>query len=329
MSNKNLIKNRKFRIGHTINTSYGFRTCAEYAEKIGEDIFQIFINSPKSFKTVRNKQDLMYLGKDAEKRNIKILVHGNYMANFCNPSDSSIYKNACRILISELNDSVLLKSIGVVVHMGKNVKKLELTNDQAIDNYVKGLNHCLEKSDKNSILILETGAGQGTEICTDLIDLGKLRDKIDIKFRHRVKYCIDTCHIYSAGYNLGDPKYVQFLDTHIENNLGWEHIEVVHFNDSKCPLNCRKDRHADIGKGYIEFEGLMEFAKLCKKRDVPIVLETPSDNYDDIRYHYTDQIKNIKQYLDKGEIGKDIINSSSGLEKKLNKNLGKVKNEKN
>ena len=125
MHNKKLVKNKKFRIGHTINTSHGFRTCAEHAENVGENIFQIFINSPKSFRTSRNKQDLIYLGNDAEKRDIKILVHGSYMANFCNPCDSSIYKNACRVLISELNDSVLLKSIGVVVHMGKNVKKLE------------------------------------------------------------------------------------------------------------------------------------------------------------------------------------------------------------
>ena len=83
------------------------------------------------------------------------------------------------IILFNMSDLVDPKSI-------VDVKKLDITEGQAINNYIRGLNHILEKSDPNSILILETGAGQGTEICTDLIDLGKLRDRIDKKFRHRV-----------------------------------------------------------------------------------------------------------------------------------------------
>lgn len=288
--------NNIFRLGHHIMINNGIQNCAIEAEKNGANVFQIFINSPKSFKTTTNKKALRLLKDDAIKRDIQILVHGNFMLNFCNPENSSICTNAKRVLIDELNDSVTLGAIGVVIHMGKNVKKLDITNEEATDNYIKGLEYCLKNSDKNSILILETGAGQGTEICTDITELGKLRERLP-DYKHRIKFCIDTCHIFSAGYNIGDPEYVNFFDTFIQNNLGWKNVVAIHYNDSKCILNCRKDRHADIGKGEIELEGLIKFAKLCKQKNIPIILETPAEIHNDKEFSYSEQIIMIKKLI--------------------------------
>lgn len=285
-------------IGHVVLTSNGISItdCAKYGEESGAEVIQIFINSPQSFRANRDSSELEKLCIDAEKRNIKILVHGNFMLNFCNPLESYIYKNACTTLIKELNQSVLLNAIGVVIHMGKNVKKLNITDEEAINRYINGLKYCLDNSNKQSILILETGAGVGTEICTDIHSLGFIKHELR-EYGDRVKFCIDTCHIFAAGYNIGEPEYVKFLDKYIQNTLNWDNVVAVHFNDSKTPLNSRKDRHADIGKGCINFDGLIEFAKLCKKYKIPTILETPSEVHDKKKFTYFEQMNIIKKNI--------------------------------
>jgi len=177
--------------------------------------------------------------------------------------------------VNDLNESVILGAIGVVIHMGHNTTRLKITNEQAINNYIKGIKTVLAKSDKESTIIFETGAGQGDEICTSLFDLAKLRNKFTEIEKERIKFCIDTCHIYSAGYDVGNPYYVKMLENLIGTLLGWNNVIAIHLNDSECSLNCRKDRHADIGKGRIDMDGLMEFIKICINKKIPMFLETP------------------------------------------------------
>lgn len=265
-----------FRLGHHLNLKDGIDESFKYLDESKANFIQIFINSPKSFMVKKDKTYLDLIKKNVDERKLKIVVHGNYMLNFCNPSESKIYKNAVRILKDELNDSVRINSIGVVIHMGKNVKKLNLTDQEAEDNFIKGLEEVLDNTDKKSVLILETGAGQGTEINTEINSLGRLKKRLS-KYGDRVKFCIDTCHIFSAGYNISDVNYISEFEKIIEKFLGWNNIAVIHFNDSKVELGCKKDRHEDIGKGYIKLEGLIKFIKLAKKYNIPTVLETPCD----------------------------------------------------
>lgn len=265
-----------FRLGHHLNLKDGIDESFKYLDESKANFIQIFINSPKSFMVKKDKTYLDLIKKNVDERKLKIVVHGNYMLNFCNPSESKIYKNAVRILKDELNDSVRINSIGVVIHMGKNVKKLNLTDQEAEDNFIKGLEEVLDNTDKKSVLILETGAGQGTEINTEIDALGRLKKRLS-KYGDRVKFCIDTCHIFSAGYNISNVKYISEFEKIVEKFLGWNNIAVIHFNDSKVELGCKKDRHEDIGKGYIKLEGLIKFIKLAKKYNIPTVLETPCD----------------------------------------------------
>ena len=290
--------NQKLYFGHHILTKYGFTTTADYAHKTGANIFQMFIRSPHSYKASRRaKKDLIKVRNSARKYGIKILVHGNYMMNFCNPEDSFIHKRSTVILKEDLEDALTLEALGVVVHMGHNVKKLKLAQEEAEKNFIKGLETALKNSSDKSTIILETGAGQGDEVFTKLNELGNLRRRIDKKYHHRIKFCIDTCHIFAAGYDVSSPKYVRMLDDTIENFLGWDNVAVIHFNDSKEPLNCHKDRHQDVGKGYIGLDGLTEFGKICYKHNIPMVLETPSDEYDGVRFHYTDQMKLMRKRI--------------------------------
>jgi deoxyribonuclease-4 len=161
-------------------------------------------------------------------------------------------------------------------------KRLTMTEDTAIRNYVKGIKEALEKTkDTNQIIILETGAGVGTEVCTKIDKLNDLYNKFTDAEKERLMFCIDTCHVFAAGYDLGDPKYIKTFDKLIKDTITWKKVSCVHLNDSKCPLSSCKDRHADLEHGLIDSKGLKKFVKLCYGYNIPIVLETPCDTIDD------------------------------------------------
>lgn len=285
-------------IGSNINIRHGFITAADYAHKSGSNVFQIFFKSPHLMMTKRRAvNELVKLKSCIDRNKQKVLIHGSFTLNFCNPIASPIHNNAIANLVNDLNDSVILGAIGVVVHMGHNTRNLPY--EHAINNYIEGIRSALKLSDRRSVVIFETGAGQGSEICTSLFELGELRKKFTVDERKRIKFCLDTCHIYAAGYDIANPIYVEMLDDLIDTCLGWENVVTIHLNDSVFSLNCRKDRHADIGKGSINIEGIKKFVILCVRRNIPIFLETPCNTYErnGDRYTHEKQISYIKSLI--------------------------------
>jgi len=173
-------------------------------------------------------------------------------------------------------------------------KKLDMDEEIAIKNYVVGIQTALSRSNKDSIIIFETGAGCGTEVCTKISELGNLYHRFTKEEQQRIMFCIDTCHVYSAGYDLSNDHYIKIFDMMIDSHLSWNKVACIHLNDSKCPLDSRKDRHADITKGYIKKEGLKKFVQICYKRGIPMVLETPCDT----DLNSKQQISLIKEWLE-------------------------------
>jgi deoxyribonuclease-4 len=289
-------------LGNNVNTTHGFITSAEYAHSQGANVFQIFFRSPHSLNAPRRKSsDLFGLNNNIKKYNMRALVHGSFILNFCRSKTHYIHTQAIKVLAEDLNDSIVINAIGVVVHMGKNVE--ELSNEEAISNYVSGIKSALKISDKRSVVVLETGAGQGTEVGTALIELGKIRNMFTNEEKKRIKFCLDTCHMYAAGYDIGNPEYIdKVLSDHIKLTLGWKNVVAIHLNDSKEPLNCHKDRHADIGKGYISEDGILRFVEVCHNHKVPIFLETPKDIHKGSRFTHMNQIQLIKDKLKKDDV---------------------------
>lgn len=284
-------RTEKAYIGHTLNIDNGLIASVDYAEKIDANFYQIFLSSPQQYSGPRQSlQNLNRLKQKLDEKNIKIVVHANFMLNFCNDPSSSICVNAIKNLVNDLKESVIIGAIGVIVHMGK---KLTMDRETALNNYVKGIKLALQLSPPNSTLIFETGAGVGTEICTPLHELGNLRKMFTEEEQKRIKFCIDTCHVFSAGYNIGHEKYVEILDKYIDLWLGWEHVICIHLNDSKKPLKSKKDNHADIGKGLIKTDGLKRFVQICVDKSIPIVLETPCEE----GFNDADQIKLIRSWI--------------------------------
>lgn len=254
--------------------------------------FQMYLTSPKRYESKRRTPDELQLFRtQLNSCAAKCFVHGNLMLNFCNPPDSSIYQLSKRSLVDDLNDAKRIGAQGVVIHMGKNVKTLNLTVKEAIQNYVSGVEECLNQTE-DSVILLETGAGQGTEICTSIQELGALYRSFEPEHRKRLGFCIDTCHIFASGNDLSHSNYVDDLDEIIEQELGWQNVKLIHLNDSKKPCNSHVDRHSDLTKGCIQPEGLSKFVKLCYTKQIPIVLETPQDSLS-----YKEQLDIVEKWI--------------------------------
>jgi deoxyribonuclease-4 len=294
-------------LGHNIRTEKGYVSSADRAKDTGADIYQIFYRSPQSYASYTRPDNET---KELARRNIEynklMVIHGSFIINLCQyPTDYRHYKGI-NILVEDLNVSVKLNALGVIIHMGKDTEK----NGQEISkgNYILGIKETLRRSNPKSTLILETGAGVGTEVSSSIRELGYIRQALTDDEKKRVKFCLDTCHMFAYGYRLDMKDAVSLIDMEIQRYLGWENVSVVHLNDSEDKCNSHKDNHADIGKGNISFDGLMYFVHLCVINKIPMVLETPTHYYNKKRFTMKRQMKLIRTYYDimYGKIGPNI-----------------------
>ena len=270
----------KFRIGRHINVSLGLLTAPAYAKKLGCDIFQIFLGVPQRIiSKPRRDEDLIAFGKELEKQKLKMVVHGSYTINLCHPKKNKIFQTSVRSLVQDLNASAIIgkRCLGVIIHMGKNIVANNLTNEQAINNYVYGLQTALAQTPENTTIILETGASQGTEVASRIEGLSEIYWKLTDAERARVKFCIDSCHIFASNYPISTPTGVKSFFKEFDTAIGIEQIACIHFNDSKTKLGSKVDRHADIGYGFIGIPGLKALAQFAEKHRIPIIFETPLD----------------------------------------------------
>ena len=146
-------------------------------------------------------------------------------------------------------------------------------------------------------ILIETSSGQGSEIGYKLEDLAYIyrkfskHDNKDIVDRFGI--CIDTCHIFAAGYKICNKESREIFFDNLNELIGLEHIKLVHLNDSKSAYSSHVDRHENIGKGHIGKEAILIIATIFKNLDIPIILETPFKHiYDDLQ-----MLINIHSYL--------------------------------
>lgn len=289
-------------IGCHLSISNGIHNCIEEIESIGGTAFQIFLRNPKSlsYNEFSNKkiQELKQLSTKLSESNddgnkIKAVIHCPYVLNFCN-IDTNVYNSSVEILKSDLEYANIANIQYCIIHVGKNTGKLPF--EVAISNFASGIAKVLnETTHLNSKIVVETAAGQGNEICWKLKNLGRLRDfvyekLIDKTQINRLKYCIDTCHITSANYDIiNDCDRIINL---IGKYLKWENVVCVHVNDNKGQIGCFVDRHEDIGYGTLGTDAILNFIHKIYKinNNIIFILETPQTHSS-----ITTQINLIKQ----------------------------------
>jgi deoxyribonuclease-4 len=226
-------------------------------------------------KTKLNDKELEEISKII--KNYKnIFFHASYQINIGSdliPTKNDLFNIGFDILINEIIYANKINAKAVIVHLGKNVKN-KYNPDHIYNNMIKFVIELFNKLDNLNIktkLLFETPAGQGGEMCSNIQELV---DFILVfkeqSFYNNIGVCIDTCHIFQAGYNLNDDKVIKNIHQifkPIQNK-----IKLIHLNDSVKEYGMHIDRHEQIGKGKINVDKLIKFILPYKK--IPLVLET-------------------------------------------------------
>jgi deoxyribonuclease-4 len=270
----------KFVFGRHMSISFGLANAVRLGHDLHCTIIQIFLGNPERIlNKTRSQQELLQLRDSLTKYDMKLVIHGSYTVNLCNDVGSVKFVNSVKSIVQDLNASSIIGTnvLGVIMHMGKNVNHLPILS--AMKNYVYGIKNILSLT-VDSILILETGASQGNEIASRIegdYGLSKVYEELNSNEKKRVKFCIDTCHIWASGYDISTVDKVKEFISLFDKLIGIDKIACIHLNDSERPLGSKVDRHADLGYGYIPLEGLSAFAKFCYQNNIPMILETPLD----------------------------------------------------
>ena len=193
-----------------------------------------------------------------------VICHAPYIINLANDKDIDKWQFSISFLKEELARCKELGIKYIVLHPGSAVG---LDRNVALDNIVSALNFIIE--DDGVMILLETMAGKGTECGCSLEEIKYIISGVKSS---NIGVCIDTCHLSDAGYDIVN--FDKFLNE-FDSIIGIEKIKCVHLNDSKNPRGAKKDRHENIGYGYIGFDTLVSIAHNSRLKDVPKILETP------------------------------------------------------
>ena len=195
----------------------------------------------------------------------KVIVHAPYIINLAN-QDIDKHQFAINFLKQEVSRCEKLGINNMVLHPGSHVGA---GVDMGIELIIDGLNKVLE-NDNFVCILLETMAGKGSEIGSNFLEIKRIID--GIKKKELIGVCLDTCHLHDAGYDLND--FNSVLDE-FERVVGLKYVKCIHINDSKNPLASHKDRHENIGKGYIGLDNLINIIYNDRLDNIPKILETP------------------------------------------------------
>ncbi len=246
--------------------------------------FQIFTRSPRSWhaKNLESDDVKTYKKKLADSKidRFATAAHMPYLPNLSTPNDTA-HSRSVDTLQKEVERCGQLGIPYLVTHLGSHLGTGE---EDGIKRLVKALEKAADV--KNDVVILlENTAGQRNSVGSDFNQLAKIF--FGLKPAKRFGICFDTCHTFAAGYDLRTKKAVKDTLQKFEEAIGFEHLKILHLNDSKGKLKSQVDRHYHIGLGGIGKEGLGEVVKFMNGKKIPIILETPID---DIR----DDFENIR-----------------------------------
>jgi len=247
--------------------------------KNGGNALQLFASNPRSTQTP-NLDSYHMISDDFQKlcttNKCSTVIHSSYTVNLAKePKDGKrvLDLKDCywvKLLLGELEVSDIIGSIGVVVHVGKYTTQTHENGVKQMSNTIKYIISQMKEKQMKSKLIIETPAGAGTELLTNVDDFIQFFNDFSVSEKKHLGMCLDTAHIWSSGYDIND--YYSLICQSNEKD-----ILVVHFNNSKKDQGSRVDTHDNIFDGKIKLKDMETFMKNIKG-DPMIILEKPSDD---------------------------------------------------
>jgi deoxyribonuclease-4 len=274
-------------IGAHVSASGGVENAPKNAIAIGANAFALFtknqrqwVSAPLSEKSISLfKQRCSEGGFDPR----YILPHDSYLINLGNPDEEALQKSRAAFL-DEMQRCEQLGLCMLNFHPGSHLKKISV--EECLDKIAESINLALAQT-SGVTAVIENTAGQGSNVGNRFEEIRYIIDKGDDK--SRVGVCIDTCHTYSAGYDIVgayDEVFEEF-----DRVIGFDYLRGIHLNDSKKALASRVDRHDSVGDGKLGIEFFKRFMNDARFDNIPIILETPDEE------RWLDEIALLRSYI--------------------------------
>jgi len=251
----------------------GFPNAAIAGKRIGCDAIQIFSRSPRMLRNTKpiSEQDARVWRESLASNGIReAIIHSNYLINLGSPM-KRLQRVAREALVEEMERAQILGVRRLVFHPGAHMGKGDA---KGIKTVADALAASIERSNAPDVLLcLENMAGQGTVVGHKFEQIRQVIEGTG--HPERMAVCIDTCHLFAAGYDIRTRQGYENVMTHIDEIIGLDRVAAFHLNDSKGPVNCRSDRHEHIGKGKLKKEAFKFLVNDPRFADRPAVLETP------------------------------------------------------
>jgi deoxyribonuclease-4 len=263
---------RQILLGAHFSIGDGLDKAILTASEYGCTALQIFTKNATSWKErALSTEEVERFNRAREQTGIKsICSHTSYLINLASPEDSK-YDKSVKALEQELVRSSLLSIPFVIMHPGSHMGAGE---DRGLQRIARGINTIFEHSSNITCrLLLETTAGQGSSLGHTFEQLTHIADLVESK--EKIGFCLDTCHIFAAGYDLRKKKDYEATMQRFDRIIGLDRLYVVHLNDAKKGLESRVDRHEHIGEGKIGAEAFRFIMNDPRLDAVPKILETP------------------------------------------------------
>ena len=256
--------------GAHVSASGGIDTAIDRIVAIGGDCVQLFTQSPRMWRPTNHSPEAIerFHAKRAEHGIGGVVCHALYLCNLAAPDDV-IYEKSIATMRNTVDAACAIGADGVIFHVGSH---LGAGFEAGLDRTCRALARVLERCDGDTWLLMENSAGAGGTIGRSLDELQALLDRLD---RHpRLGLCLDSCHLYVSGYDVGDPATVDGLVAELEERIGLDRLRALHVNDAAAPLGSNRDRHANILEGELG-ERLGAFLAHPRLQHLPAYLEVP------------------------------------------------------
>ena len=257
-------------LGAHVSVSGGMATAPARGLAIGATAIQVFTKTPNQWRepVCGDEVAAAFRRELARSGLARIVAHDSYLINLATP-DPMLRARSEASFRAELERCVALGIPWVVSHPGNFI------DDRAsgIARNAESITRCLEEVRGKVGVLLETTAGTGTSLGAAFGELARLRDAVGKSVRRRIAFCADTCHLYSAGYDLR--RDYEAVWQRWEDALGLDALVCPHLNDSKTPFDSRRDRHELIGEGSLGPEPFRRIMRDPRFAGVMKILETP------------------------------------------------------
>lgn len=258
-------------LGAHVSTAGGMSNAPVRAMEIGATAVQIFTKQPNRW------AERLITDEDAEGFRSGIsgagvgftCSHDSYLINLAT-ADPILLERSLASFAAELQRAEFLGLDAVVTHPGNAT---DGDHDRGLAQNAAMIERALLEVPGRTVVLLETTAGAGNVLGSRFEELGRIMETIAPSARDRIGICLDTCHVFSAGYDLRN-EYDRVIEE-LDRVIGLQHLRLFHLNDSLRPFASRKDRHTDIGEGSLGDEPFRRIMTDPRFADVPKVLETP------------------------------------------------------